>query len=482
MEKKSLRANAILNAIKQSCQILFPIISFSYTSHVLGAENIGIYNFSNSIVGYFGLIAALGISTYAIREGAQLKDNNKELEDFVTEVFSTNIISTILAYVLLGVLLLTWNKLKPYRLFIVIQSISMLFFTIGADWVNTLFEDYKYITIRYIAVQIVSILLLLILVKDSNDLVIYTILKVVAESGGMIFNWFYIKRYVHLKFRPRFNFRKHLLPILILFANQIAVTVYVNSDITILGVLTDDRQVGIYSTASRIYNLVKRLVYSVITVALPRFSYLTAKGDVEKLSKIYRKMSDIAMFIAMPCMVGLMFESKNILEIMAGSEYVGGSLSLIILCPAIPLVAVSNLCCNCLIIPRRMDMLLLIATGISAITNIVLNLILIPSFGIIAAAFTTLLGETIVVVAYLFRTKGMISDWFGVKNFAQVIFGCTIIGGICLLINHLRISSGIQLLLAVVLSILAYLLVMVTIKNPVAFEYSSIIKKIIHRK
>lgn len=93
MKKKSLGINAFLNSLRSILNILFPIITFPYVSRVLQVKGIGIYNFSNSIVSYVSLIAALGISTYAVREGAKIRDNIHEISQFASEIFTINIFS-----------------------------------------------------------------------------------------------------------------------------------------------------------------------------------------------------------------------------------------------------------------------------------------------------------------------------------------------------------------------------------------------------
>ena len=77
MKSISLKKNAILNVIKQILKIAFPLITFPYVSRVLLEDNFGKYNFSLSIISYFQLIAGLGISSYAIREGARIRDDKK---------------------------------------------------------------------------------------------------------------------------------------------------------------------------------------------------------------------------------------------------------------------------------------------------------------------------------------------------------------------------------------------------------------------
>lgn len=67
-KQPSLKKNAALNMIKMVMSLIFPLITFPYSSRVLGPVSIGKVNFAQSVVSYFSLIAALGISTYAIRD------------------------------------------------------------------------------------------------------------------------------------------------------------------------------------------------------------------------------------------------------------------------------------------------------------------------------------------------------------------------------------------------------------------------------
>ena len=133
MKNKFIGINALLNAIKTIFSIIFPLITFPYISRVLGVENIGIYNFSSSVVSYFTLLAGLGISTYAIREGARYRNDRIKISDFCSEVFSINVISTLVSYVILLFCLFFLNKLHDYISIIVILSISISFTTLGCE-------------------------------------------------------------------------------------------------------------------------------------------------------------------------------------------------------------------------------------------------------------------------------------------------------------------------------------------------------------
>ena len=82
VEKKSITANALMNIIKTCASIVFPLITYPYAARVLEVNDMGAIEFARSIINYVALVAGLGISTYAIREGAKVRNNKKPAVDF----------------------------------------------------------------------------------------------------------------------------------------------------------------------------------------------------------------------------------------------------------------------------------------------------------------------------------------------------------------------------------------------------------------
>lgn len=114
-KSKSLKFNMLLNTIKNVMGIIFPLISFPYASKVLGVDNIGKYGFANSVISYFLLLADLGISTYAIREGAKIRSDKEKTNAFASEMFSINCISAAGSLVVMVLCVLLIPKFQSYR-------------------------------------------------------------------------------------------------------------------------------------------------------------------------------------------------------------------------------------------------------------------------------------------------------------------------------------------------------------------------------
>ena len=69
-----------------------------------------------------------------------------------------------------------------YSSIMVALSISIMFTLIGSEWIFQIYEDYKYITIRGILFQFISLILMFVLVRNSSDLFAYVWITVISVS------------------------------------------------------------------------------------------------------------------------------------------------------------------------------------------------------------------------------------------------------------------------------------------------------------
>ncbi|MFS1664298.1 flippase [Streptococcus sp. zg-JUN1979] len=412
-KNSSLKLNSLLNVIRQLCVIIFPIITFPYASRVLGATNYGKVNFGLSIVSYILLIAGLGITNYAIREGARVRENTDKIQGFINQIFTLNIYSTIVAYIVLAVLLIFWDDLKPYTALIMVQSITVFFTTFGVDWINSIYEDYFYITLRYIICQIIAVVLMFTLVKDKDDYVIYALVMASSTVLANIWNWFHISKYqLKLRIVSLKETFPHWKPVLILFGSAVASLIYINSDITILGILSTNERVGYYSVSVKVYTLVKQLINAALIVAIPRFSYHLAQGNKEEVEKQLTILQSGLLVIAGPAMMGVFVLSKEIITFLAGSAYLPATSSLQLLSIALLFAILANLYINVIMIPLKKEKHILVATFVSAIINIVLNFALIPSLQENGAAIATVIAEAVMALM----------GWFAVRKSVHLTF------------------------------------------------------------
>lgn len=436
---KSIKINAALNGFKTTLSILFPLITYPYVTRVLGAHNLGTVNYVQSIVSYFSLLAALGISTYATREGAKVRDDTGSIQVLANEIFSINLITTILAYGLLFATFLLMPSLRQYFGLACILSLSILFTTIGIDWINNIYEDFLYITIRSIVVQILNLVLLFIFVKKSKDYYIYAFLIVFMQIVIGISNFLYCRKYIKVKPIFHTNFKKHISPMLILFANSVAVTLYCNSDITMLGYMLSPYNVGIYSIAVKVYSMIRSLIASLFLVTIPRLSNYHGKMELDSYNRLIQQVTEGVILFLLPAVCGLIALSKPIVLILGGQKFVEASSSLQILSVALLFAIEGGIITNCINISSNKEKDNLIATTIAALINVVLNLFMIPTLKQNGAAITTVIAEVTVIVVCLVKNKSIMKI-FNYKSLGKTVFQA-LLGCLAVAISYMFSSS-----------------------------------------
>lgn len=487
MAKKSLGINALLNSLQNLLNLIFPLITFPYVSRVLSVKGVGIYNFSYSIVSYFLLLAELGISTFAVREGAKLRNDREKISIFGSKVFTINLISMGVSYFLLFLMLIFTKSLHKYLAAILIFSIQILFTTIGTDWVYIIFEDYGYITIRNIIFKIISIIMLFVFVRHSDDYLKYVAITVFASSGSYVLNFVHAKKFCDIRIKFHFRWKPYLIPIFTIFASTVAIQIYVNSDTTLLGFLKNSYAVGIYSTSVKIYQIAAQMLTAMLTVTVPRLALLMGQKRLREYNRLLQNLVNVLLLVMLPGITGLFMLSKNVILIIASKKYLSSTLPLRILCFAILGSALSTIFNQCVLIPAKREKKTLISSTTSAVLNIGLNCLLIPSWSANGTALTTVISEFLMMGMNFYFSRDITSFVFKEKkiwhDFAIIIIGCIGIIITCLVCNWIFRPILLNVVSSVLLSILVYVAVVVGLKNSAAIGFVSDVKShFINRK
>lgn len=477
MKEKSFKRNIILNAVRTIFATIFPLITFPYASRILQVNNLGKVNFSNSIVSYFSLIAALGIATYAIREGARFRDNKVEFNKFASEIFSINIIATFIAYIALVITIIIFPKLHKYTLLLIIQSSSIIFTTIGVDWVYSIYEDYFYITLRSLVFQVISLILLFLMVKSTNDYYLYAFVSVLSSVGSNLMNFIHSRKYCKISLTININVKRHIKPIMVIFATSIASVIYVNSDMTILGILGSNYNVGLYSCSAKIYSAIKNVLAAILVVSIPRLSYYIGLKKFEDFENTLSEIFNSLVLFMVPTIVGIFLLSKEIIFIFSGEKYLPGYTSLKILSIALLFCLFAWFFGQCILLTLKKEMYILKATIVSAIVNIGLNLVLIPLFKEDGAAITTVIAEAIAFIICAYYSRKLIRLRGVLKNLIESIIGCVMIVLIWVILKNSINNLLLYVVAMVICSVFGYFLTLLFLKNYLIVTYFNALKK-----
>lgn len=478
--KRSIKVNSILNVIKTMSSIVFPLITFPYISRVLGPENIGKVNFGNSFNNYFFLLATLGITTYAIRECSAVRQDRNKLGQTASELFSINVCTTVMAYVLMAFTLIFFRKLDSYRTIIIVQSTAILFTTWGADWLNSAMEDFKYITVRTILFQLISLILMFVFVRKPGDYMKYVVITIVSTSGANIANIFYRRRYCDVHFTPKMRWDIHFKPIMLLFVMLMAQTIFNSVDVTMLGLIKGDVEVGLYSTALKIKNIVVQVVASLCWVVMPRMSQYFAQDNWGEINKMLKKVLSVMVTIGFPCISGCAVLSKEIVMLIGGEKFAGASLPLVILMISFLIdIFGGSFLGNMVCLPGKRENIFMAACCVAAVVNVILNYILIPIGGASAAAFTSGLSALVILIWLLVKKDRRVKLDYLFEVCKAPFIGSILIVIFCLMIKHIVNNFFLSVFICLAGSAIIYGILQIIMKNMlVTIAFDSIKRKL----
>lgn len=471
MEKKqSLKLNFVMNAILTMSSFIFPLISFPYVSRILLPEGTGKVSFATSLIAYFMMFAQLGIPTYGVRACAKVRDNRNLLTKTAQELLIINLVMTAISYTALFGALIFIPRLRAERTLYLLVSLSILFNTIGMEWLYKALEQYTYITVRSIAFKLVALIAMFILVHSREDYVIYGGITILAASASNIFNFFHARKFISLRPVGGYSFKPHLQAVAVFFAMSCASTVYTNLDTVMLGFLTGDEAVGYYNAAVRIKSILVSIVTSLGAVLLPRASYYVEQGKMEQFRQITRKALNFVFLAAVPMTVYFILFAKQGIFLLSGDNYAGSVAPMQWIMPTLLFIGLSNILGIQILVPLGREKTVLWSIIAGAAVDVVLNLFLIPRFGASGAAAATSVAELVVLVVQFAVLGRQAMDAFGSVSYGRLLPAVAVGALAALWVPVLGLGNFLTLLISAVLFFGSYGALLLVLKEPLTRE------------
>lgn len=176
-----------------------------------------------------------------------------------------------------------------------------------------------------------------------------------------------------------------VLPLTLLAGIQV---VNNQTDVVLLGVLASKEEVGIYRVVFQAATLVVFVLTAVNMVLAPHFARLHAMGERAELERLARWGAKMVLLAAAPVAAGLVIFGGPVLGFVFGTRYAVGAAALAILCVG-QLANAAMGSVGLLLNMTGHERDTAVGVGLAAGANVVLNLLLIPPFGIEGAATAT---------------------------------------------------------------------------------------------
>lgn len=454
-QQPSLKKNFFYKALLTVANPLLGIITFPYISRVLGVENVGLVNFVDNTINYFLLFATMGIGSIGVRAIAASRDSQDNLNKTFSNLLGMNLMFTFATLFVYNILILCIPSFNQYYELFILGNAKILFTSLLVEWFFNGMENFKYITIRTLLIRLLYILMVFLLIRDSNDYIVYFILTISVIVVNAFINLAYLRRFTKIILKELLN-HKFLKENILLGFYAIMTSMYLTFNVMYLGLMSNNVEVGYYTSAFKLYYLILSVFSAFTSVMLPRMSSLIAKGDMQKFSSLIDKSVSFVALLAIPIVVCGSILAPELIEILCGTGYEGAILPMRIIMPALLLVGIAQIIANQILMPNKKDNVLLKVSVIGAVTAVVINITVVPHLNAIGSALVLLTSELLVTFSYLVYVQKhkMIDMHWG--RFIRPILTTIPCAIVCLWAQSLSCSPFCKLLICVPLSVVIY--------------------------
>lgn len=404
----SLRRQAFWQVLGTIINLGFPLVTFPYISRLLGPANLGTVNYVDSLVQFVAFIAAMGIPYYGIKETAQSKNDPLEQARVLYQLVAIHLLLVAVSSILFLVYTSQLSGVAVPTELMVYALIVLFTQPIMADWYFAGNQDFVFLVKRNVVARILTLAAIFMFIKDRDDFIHYYGLLVGVQVLQALWNAStYIKVHpFHLRYLQQF--KRHYRPILIFFATNALISLYVYLDAVILGNVAGTKAVGLYSTGIKLMRLCLYVITAALSVLFPVIAVLSKKKELEAMQQLVSKAVQVIILIGLP--VGLLMSvfAYPLIKFFAGSEFLSSSTVVMILSPLPMIIGLSNLFGLQILIPLGKEVALLKAVALASVIGLLLQVLMASYFSFTGTAVATLITETVVLMLTFIQVKRQI--------------------------------------------------------------------------
>lgn len=383
-----------------------------WITRYLGPNQFGLLSFTQSFVALFSTLASLGINNVVIRELAKDERNPGVL---IGTSFLLLLIGSIITILVIysSTQFLNYDSLTKNLILIVSLSIFFQSFNVIDFYFQSKVLS-RYVVISNIIVLFFSSVLKIFLLLTKASLMAFAM---VALFDGLVlvlgFCYFFYMSFDFLTNRIKFSFdvAKSLLKDSWSYIfSGVLVSIYMKIDQVMLKEILGDYAVGQYSAAirlSEVWYFIPMVVCSSLLPAIVNAKKQDKSSYENRLSKLYALMVFAALIISVP----LSFSSHFIVSFLYGRQYAEASGILMVHIWATVFVFIGVAGGKWLLV-ENLQMFSFFNTFVGALVNIALNLLWIPDYGGVGAAWATFFAQAFAAYFSMFFWKSTRANFY----------------------------------------------------------------------
>lgn len=474
----SIKKNFLYSSILTTANYIFPFLTYPYISRVLGVNNIGICNFIDSIINYFMLFSMMGIGAVGIREIAKCKDDKEKRSQIFSNLFILNTLSTAIALIVLIALIYTVPKLYIHKELMYIGAIKLVCNYLLIDWLYRGLEEFKYVTLRTILVKSLYVIAVFVFVHNTYDYKIYYLIFCLMVVVNAIFNQVHSRKFIKFSF-SKVNIKSYIHPFIILGLYMVLASMYTSFNVAYLGFVSNETEVGYYTTATKLYSILLALFTAFTGVLLPRMSSLLSENKLNEFKALLQKSINILFTFSIPVIIISTIMAPEIIHLIAGKGYEGAITPMRIVMPLMLIIGYEQIMVIQTLMPLKKDKAILYNSILGATTGILMNILLVSTYKSIGSSIVWITSELVVLLTAQYFVHKYINISFPCKLLIKVILYHIPLAMCIYTIHSINLNGIMSLAIAGGITfIYCFILQAFLLKNEVIVQlYRKIIKK-----
>ena len=429
-----------------------------YIARLLGATAYGQLAFATAFISFFNIFADFGLTTLGIREIAKDKDKTNS---YGSGIFFFQTLLAIALYIILTVIVILMPVSSLLKAIMLIFGLGMIPTALDMSYIFQAHERMEFIPIGRIISQCSYVILGFILITLTRNIIAVPIASTFSLFVVAVVAYIILHKHFAFYFE-RFSISQMKLLVIAAMPfvlSSLMGTIYHNLDSVLIQFMKGSTQVGYYNAGYKIVNLILVFVVFIASVFFPLLahSFKTDRAQFIKHGIFFAQAMGI---VTIPISIGGFVYAQKIIPFIFGNGYNPGISPFQVIIFLVILIGL-NLVLSDIIITANLQKHNTISVACGALINLILNFLLIPTYGIIGAAWSTIAAEAVVcaylLIIHIIRIHSTLQ--LLITYFCRPLFASIVMIG---LLSIVHLSS---ILVIGVLATIIYLGIMIAIQG-----------------
>ncbi len=461
--RQTLVKNSLWSTVSNIGSNLVKLVIIIYAARLLGAEQYGLFSYALSIAATFTILSDLGLN-YLFFINLVRRDENQKAY-FPTLIFlRASLIAAVIVLTIAAGPLIT--RFPEAKILLPLVALLMAFDDIRAFLLMFARVENRIDKEAFgnIITNVLIIVLSLVGLRYAHTSYMLTLTYLVGSALGTFAVFFIVRKDVKRIFRPltfSFPLAKNILAVAVPFglANTMW-TLMTSTDALVIGWFRTASELGHYAAAQRPIMALSLVPSIIVASSLAIIVRLAKEEAKERLKILIERLVTFSLAIVFPLALGGIIIAPSIIHFLYGVEYMPATLSFQLLFVTLVISYPASTITN-LIFAFKQQKTFTVAMVAGALGNFLLDLLLIPHFGIAGSVVATI-GALGIINGYVWYSARKLTP-FEVAPFLPRILVATILMGLVTFALHF---ASINFFINIIVSAAMYLGILVVLREP----------------